>query len=200
MNLSAVVVAKTSDGTLDRSLHTGDIFRHFKGAYYMVLDIAQHTETKEQLVIYKSLLTKDGEKVKEHLVWARPLEMFLSPVDREKYPDADQEYRLVKVIIPGCDLRLFKHRLPKVGEFINSIQPDPDTGYRIHCGKVTKIAFTIKGVTIYTDKKGFYPINTRDYDFAPNSQFPQALADYYFGDKMTIEQVQQQAEEFRKRG
>lgn len=197
MNLSTVITVKDENGAFDRSLHPGDIFRHFKGAYYMVLDIAQHTETKEQLVIYKSLFNKDGEEIKEHLVWARPLEMFLSPVDREKYPDADQEYRLVKVLIPGGYTR---RKLPKVGEFINLIQFDATTGWKIHCGKVTKVAMTIKGVTIYTDKKGFYPINTKEYDFAPNSQFPQAMADYYFGDKMSIEQVQQQAEEFRKRG
>lgn len=61
------------------------IYRHFKGSLYIVTDLATHTETGETLVIYKEV---DSDKV-----WARPLEMFESKVDKEKYPDAGQEYR-----------------------------------------------------------------------------------------------------------
>lgn len=62
------------------------VYRHFKGNRYEVLHIAQHTETNELLVIYKALY---GEQI----IYARPLEMFASKVDREKYPNAKQEYR-----------------------------------------------------------------------------------------------------------
>lgn len=63
----------------------GEIYRHFKGNLYAVLAIAMHTETEEMMVVYQEV---DGEKI-----YARPLDMFVSNVDKEKYPDALQTYR-----------------------------------------------------------------------------------------------------------
>lgn len=62
------------------------IYRHFKGDYYLVVDVALHSETDEKLVIYRTLYG-DGK------LYARPYDMFMSKVDREKYPDVEQEYR-----------------------------------------------------------------------------------------------------------
>ena len=70
----------------ERLLRLGDIYRHFKGGEYMVLTTAKHTETGEALVIYASM--SGGQ---DH--WARPYHEFMSEVDREKYPDANQKYR-----------------------------------------------------------------------------------------------------------
>lgn len=67
----------------------GMIVKHFKGGHYEVLGIAKHTETSESLVTYQSL--KTGE------IFARPLVMFCSSVDKEKYPNVEQEYRLEEV-------------------------------------------------------------------------------------------------------
>lgn len=62
------------------------IYRHFKGDLYLVEDIAKHSETGEDFVIYRKLYGDCS-------LWIRPKAMFLSPVDKEKYPDCQQQYR-----------------------------------------------------------------------------------------------------------
>ena len=69
----------------DRRLpQVGDVYKHFKGMEVYIVALSVHTETNEPLVVYKH-----GDDI-----WARPLEMFLSKVDKEKYPNVTQEYRL----------------------------------------------------------------------------------------------------------
>ena len=64
----------------------GGLYRHFKGMYYYVLDVATHSETGEKLVVYQKLYD-------ERDLYVRPLEMFCSDVDRDKYPDVKQQKR-----------------------------------------------------------------------------------------------------------
>ena len=64
----------------------GQRYRHFKGNEYEIICIARHTEDDDELVVYRSVKNPDA-------VYARPIEMFLSKVDKVKYPEAVQELR-----------------------------------------------------------------------------------------------------------
>ena len=73
-----------------KSTMVGFRYRHFKGGIYLVTDIAVHSETEEPMVIYKSFDNPE-------LVWCRPLSMFMSEVDHEKYPDVKQIMRIERI-------------------------------------------------------------------------------------------------------
>ncbi|MBP0064949.1 DUF1653 domain-containing protein [Anaerobutyricum hallii] len=69
----------------DRPLpEAGQKYRHFKiGKIVTIVGISRHTETEEVSVVYNY----------EGQIWNRPLEMFMSEVDRRKYPNVSQKYR-----------------------------------------------------------------------------------------------------------
>ena len=52
------------------------IYRHFKGNDYEVLGVAKHSETEEELVVYRPLYNSSG-------LWVRPLRMFTDIVERD---------------------------------------------------------------------------------------------------------------------
>ena len=88
-----------------REFKTGDIVRHFKrekmteeqikenpNVYlYEIIGTARHTENKEEIMIYKPLYHTDCVDGVDFA--ARPLDMFMSEVDHEKYPEIKQKYR-----------------------------------------------------------------------------------------------------------
>lgn len=78
-----------------RFFQAGDIVRHFKREtvdpasdkyLYMIVGEAIHSETREKMMVYAALYDDGG-------LFVRPLDMFLSEVDREKYPEIKQKYR-----------------------------------------------------------------------------------------------------------
>lgn len=68
------------------STFKGKVVRHFKGMRYLCIGIALNTETDEHEMVYMALYD-------EYKLLTRPLTMFMSKVDKEKYPDAKQEFR-----------------------------------------------------------------------------------------------------------
>ena len=73
----------------DRPLpRKGEKYKHFKlGKIVTIIGISRHTETEEISVVYEY----------EGHIWNRPLKMFMSEVDKEKYPNAEQKYRFERV-------------------------------------------------------------------------------------------------------
>ncbi len=85
-----------------RRLHAGDVVQHFKREMiseeeakanmylYKIVGIAEHSETREMMVVYQALYG-------DFKMYVRPYTMFMSPVDKEKYPEIKQEFRFERV-------------------------------------------------------------------------------------------------------
>lgn len=74
-----------------------EIWKHFKGNNYLIICLGHHSETQEAMVVYQKI-----EFIDEHYTvlaepCIRPLDMFMSEVDHEKYPDVKQKYRFERV-------------------------------------------------------------------------------------------------------
>lgn len=71
---------------MEREVKIHGIYKHFKNKYYIVEDVAYHSETKEEYVVYRRLYGDSS-------LWIREKQMFLSEIDHKKYPDVKQKWR-----------------------------------------------------------------------------------------------------------
>lgn len=69
-------------------MEKGEKYKHFKGKIVEIICVAKDSETLEEQVVYKE---ENGS------IWVRPKEMFISKVDKNKYPNVIQELRFEKV-------------------------------------------------------------------------------------------------------
>lgn len=71
---------------MKRGLKIYGIYQHYKGDHYLVEGVARHSETGEEMVVYRRLYGDGG-------LYVRPKEMFLSEIDHDEHPDVKAKYR-----------------------------------------------------------------------------------------------------------
>jgi len=75
-----------------KNVEIGKVYRHFKGNYYFVENIGKHSETGENVVIYKHLYSSDDPD--GSYIWVRPENMFIEKIDPNKKGNiTGQSYR-----------------------------------------------------------------------------------------------------------
>ncbi len=79
-------IKEGADLIMTRTIKLKSIYKHFKGNLYYVEDLAKNSEDEKLYVVYRQLYGDNS-------LWIRPLYMFLSEVDHDKYPNIKQKYR-----------------------------------------------------------------------------------------------------------
>lgn len=75
-----------------KTVNAGEFYKHFKGQLYQVRALAENSEDNMPMVVYQAMYAP-------FKIWVRPLSTFLEKLDKEKYPDAAQEYRFERIIL-----------------------------------------------------------------------------------------------------
>ena len=94
----------------DYRVKPGQIYRHFKGGFYKVLQVAQHESKQVELVIYQNVFTDT-----DPTVWAREIKDFSSTVDAAKYPQYAGAKRF-QLLLDPADKEASLHRLKQLGQ------------------------------------------------------------------------------------
>lgn len=102
----------------------GEFYRHFKNRLYQIIAVAYQADDEAPVVVYQALYG-------DYRVWVRPLEEFMSGTDREKYPDAEQQYRFERVspenaaMVPGTPVPMAPVPSASLPERTSSAQTFP---------------------------------------------------------------------------
>lgn len=75
-----------------KTVNAGEFYKHFKGQLYQVRALAANSDDNTPMVVYQAMYAP-------FKIWVRPLSTFLEKLDKEKYPDAAQEYRFDRIIL-----------------------------------------------------------------------------------------------------
>lgn len=71
----------------------GRVYRHFKGNYYFVENVAYDSESQERIVVYKPLYNREDNRY----IWVRPEKMFLEEIPERPDNVTGQKYRFTLV-------------------------------------------------------------------------------------------------------
>lgn len=71
------------------AVNIGKVYRHFKGNYYFVENVAYHSETQERMVVYKPLYNREDSRT----LWVRPEKMFLEEIPQRHDNITGQKHR-----------------------------------------------------------------------------------------------------------
>lgn len=129
----------------------GELYHHFKDKLYQIITIATHTETGEQMAVYQALYG-------DFKTYVRPLSMFLSEVDRNKYPESKQKYRFELHSLDGISRK--KTEVSNIEADVNERKADQqvfaeDTGTEIPTtseDSVNEILLKFLDADLYTKK------------------------------------------------
>ena len=75
------------------TVQVGKVYRHFKGNYYFVENVAYDSETTERMVVYKPLYNRDDSR----FIWVRPEKMFLEEIPERPDNVTGQKHRFERI-------------------------------------------------------------------------------------------------------